>query len=173
MRSLTPRQVMVPAVIVFTLVHLGIRLAERHDRIPVEVSPLEPGGTVSVDMVRQASGLPDDDCLQLVVFSPDCPFCQHAADREQESLSETSRNRRLWYTDKETATLPYFVAKHLHRDPGISAALVKELKVKAVPALFLLSPKGQIRWVGAYYGNESDQELVDRCTGQRNQGSKT
>jgi hypothetical protein len=69
----------------------------------------------------------------------------------------------LWYTDSETATLPYFVQQHLRRDPGISADLVKALKIQAVPALFILSPRGEIRWVGSYYGNESDQELADRC----------
>lgn len=88
-------------------------------------------------------------------------------------MSEESRARRIWYTDKETATLPYFVSEHLHRPPEISADLVKALKIQAVPALFVLSPGGEIRWVGAYHGDESDQELAARCVGGTNPTQKT
>src|SRR4051812_36338427 len=170
MRQFTPKQVMVPLVICLTATHAALRWSGRSNNKPDDVSPRQRGEVVTVAVPQPPSDL---DCLPLIVFSPDCPFCQHAADRENETLSEQSRNERLWYTDKETATLPYFVQQHLHRQPGISAELVKELKIQAVPALFILSPQGEIRWVGSYYGNESDQELATRCTADSNQGPKT
>jgi hypothetical protein len=117
--------------------------------------------------------LPPETCLQVVVFSPECPFCQKAADREAKALTDASREKRLWYTDTETALLPYFISEHLHRQPVISADLVQELKIQAVPALFVLSREGEIRWVGAYDGDETDQELTDRCTAVRNQEQRT
>jgi hypothetical protein len=173
MRQFTPRQVMVPALVAMTLVHLGIRLNGRGDGQPIHVSPLEPGAVVSLaGLVIEMPAAPRT-CLQLIVFSPDCPFCQRAADREAKSLSESSRQARLWFTAAETTSLPYFVSEHLQRKPRVSAALVKTLKIQAVPALFVLSPAGEIRWVGGYTGNETDQELTDRCVLERNQEQKT
>jgi hypothetical protein len=171
MRSLTPRQVMVPLVILATAAHVAVRWSVR-DSQPVDVSPRHAGEVVAPSTLPATASLLPGHCLQLIVFSPDCPFCQHAADREKEALSEASRDQRLWYTETETATLSYFTQQHLHRQPGISAELVKELKIQAVPALFVLSPEGQIRWVGSYFGDESDQELAGRCAGDRGQGSK-
>jgi hypothetical protein len=155
---------MVPAVVVMTVAHLGFRFSARKDMEPVEVSLLEPGATVSVPAV-DAQPVAPETCLHLVVFSPDCPFCQRAADREAKALTQGSRESRLWFTDKETASLQGFVDAHLHRDPNISAKLVEELKIQAVPALFVVSPQGQVRWVGGYSGDETDQELESRCTG--------
>jgi hypothetical protein len=164
MNKLTPRQVMVPAVVILTAAHLGLRLNAGRDAQPVDVSQLEPGATVSVPAVH-AQPVAPETCLHLVVFSPDCPFCQRAADREAKELTEASRESRLWFTDKETASLQGFVDAHLHRDPNISAKLIEELKIQAVPALFVVTPEGQVRWVGGYSGDESDQELESRCTG--------
>jgi len=163
--QLTPRQVMVPAVLVLTAAHLGLRFNALNDAQPLEVSLLEPGASVSLANVAEVAPAAPETCLQLVVFSPDCPFCQRAADREAKELTETSRSARLWFTDAQTATLPYFVSEHLRRDPNISAKLVEELKIQAVPALFVVSPQGQVRWVGGYSGDETDQELESRCTG--------
>jgi hypothetical protein len=166
MRTFTPQQVMVPLVVGFTVLHLGLRLSASDDQKPQEVSQLEVGAKVSVSSLEDRVGpLAPESCLQLIVFSPDCPFCQHAADREFEELTQASRANRHWVTDAETASLPYFISEHLHRDPGISTDLVKELEVQAVPALFVVSREGEIRWVGSYYGNEPDQELIDRCNG--------
>ena len=175
MRQLTPRQLMVPAVVGLTLLHLGLRLSARDGAEPVLVSPLEAGDQIEASNLvsSEAAALPAETCLQIIVFSPDCPFCQKAADRERKTLTEASLDRRLWYTDSETAQLPYFISEHLHRQPGISADLVRALKIQAVPALFVLSPEGEIRWVGAYYGDETDQELSDRCAVTRNQEHRT
>jgi hypothetical protein len=162
---------MVPLVVLATAAHVAVRWTARDSR-PMDVSTLHAGEVVEPSRLPVPSILPEH-CLQLVVFSPDCPFCQRAADRENATLEQTSRDQRLWYTEKETSTLSYFVQQHLHRQPGISADLVKELKVQAVPALFVLSPQGQIRWVGSYVGDESDRELAGRCAGDRGQGSKT
>ena len=164
MRQLTPRQVMVPAVLAMTLAHLGFRYSGRNDQEPVHVSLLEPGAAVTLPEIGESPVAPGT-CLHLVVFSPDCPFCQRAADREAKELTEASRESRLWFTDKETASLQGFVDAHLHRDPNISAKLIEELKIQAVPALFVVTPEGQVRWVGGYSGDESDQELESRCTG--------
>ena len=171
MRQFTPRQVMVPAVVLMTAAHLAIRWNGRSDGEAIPVSALEPGAVVSLARLGEQAHVAPGTCLQLIVFSPDCPFCQKAADREAQELTESSRQARLWYTDGETATLPYFVSEHLGRAPGVSAALVEELKIQGVPALFLLSPEGQIRWVGGYQGDESDQELTARCVG--NSGQRT
>jgi hypothetical protein len=172
MRQFTPRQLMVPLVVGLTAVHVALRVNARDDHQPIHVSELESGARISVSpLVDRVPTAPSGTCLQVIVFSPDCPFCQRAADRESEVLAAESQTKRLWYTDGETATLPYFVSEHLRRDPGISAELVKELKVQAVPALFVLSPQGEVRWVGSYEGDESDQELSDRCT--NNQAQKT
>jgi hypothetical protein len=170
MRTFTPRQVMVPLVVALTALHLGVRLNARVDQQPQDVSELEAGAMVSVGSVEdRIANLPPQTCLQVIVFSPDCPFCQHAADRESDELAAGSRARRLWFTDAESANLPYFITEHLHREPGISGDLVKELKIQAVPALFVLSQEGEVRWVGSYYGDESDQELIDRCNGNHPQ----
>jgi hypothetical protein len=112
--------------------------------------------------------LAPETCLQVIVFQADCPFCQRAADRENKALTEASRERRLWFTDAETVSLPYFISEHFHRQPAISADLVKALKIQAVPALFVLRPDGEVRWVGSYQGNETDLELADRCAAGRN-----
>jgi hypothetical protein len=173
MRQFTPRQIMAPAVVAVTLVHLGIRLNGRGDAQPVDVSQLEPGTVVSLAGLVEQRSASLQPCLQIVVFSPECPYCQRAADRESDVLSENSRQDRLWYTAAETSLLPYFVSEHLHRAPGISEQLVKELKIQGVPALFLLSPEGEIRWVGGYKGDETDQELNDRCTAARNPEQRT
>jgi hypothetical protein len=173
MRQLTPRQLMVPALVGLTLVHLGIRLSARADGQPAFVSSLRAGDAVKGAVLPSGADEGSQACLQVIVFSPDCPFCQHAADRESKTLTEASRERRLWFTDSETARLPHFVAEKLHRQPGISAELVQALEVRAVPALFVLSPGGEIRWVGAYYGDETDQELRTRCTLAPNQEPKT
>ena len=169
MRKLTPRQVMVPAVVVLTAAHLGLRLNARDDAPPLDVSQLEPGAEVSLTAAGDVKPAAPQTCLHLVVFSPDCPFCQRAADREATELTEASRQTRLWFTDAETASLPYFVDQHLHRDPRISAKLIEELKIQAVPALFVISADGEVRWVGGYSGNESDQELQSRCDGNPTQ----
>ena len=93
----------------------------RNDAQPLEVSLLEPGASVSLANVAEVAPAAPETCLQLVVFSPDCPFCQRAADREAKELTETSRSARLWFTDAQTATLPYFVSEHLRRDPAAQA----------------------------------------------------
>jgi hypothetical protein len=165
---------MVPLFVVATAVHLGIRWTERENPQALQVSPLHSGESIGVTVLPAAAeAVPSEHCLQLIVFSPDCPFCQHAADRESQTLSEDSRARRIWYTEKETASLPQFIAEHLRRQPAISAELVKALKIQAVPALFVLSPEGEIRWVGGYHGDEPDQELAARCTGATNPTQKT
>jgi hypothetical protein len=169
MRKLTPRQVMIPAVLLMTAAHLGLRLNARNDAQPLDVSLLEPGSAVSLAGLAEVTSVEPSTCYQLVVFSPDCPFCQRAADREAEELTDASRSSRLWFTDAETSTLPYFVSEHLRRDPSISAKLVEALKIQAVPALFVISPEGQVRWVGGYNGNETDEELIDRCNGNQSQ----
>lgn len=172
MFQLTPKQVLTPLVIVLTAAHVAVRWSAAQNRQPELVSPLSSGTSVSMKYVQEAERILPNHCLQLVVFSPDCPFCQHAADREREKLTEASRVNRVWYTEKETATLAYFVEQHLHRQPGISAELVKELEVQAVPALFVLTPQGEIRWVGSYTGDEPDEVLAERCSGDRSRGSK-
>jgi hypothetical protein len=139
------------------------------------VSPLQAGDQIALSTLpaSEAAAVSPETCLQIVVFSPECPFCQQAASRESKTLTEASRAKRLWYTDTETALLPYFISEHLHRQPGISADLVQELKIQAVPALFVVGPAGDIRWVGAYYGDETDQELTGRCTADRNPEQRT
>src|SRR5687768_7989715 len=110
MRQLTPRQLMVPAVVGLTLLHLGLRLIA-NDREPLLVSPLEGGDRLEASTLPagEAAALVPETCLQIIVFSPECPFCQQAASREAKNLTEASREKRLWYTDTETALLPYFI----------------------------------------------------------------
>src|SRR5690349_5280417 len=105
MRQFTPKQVMVPLVICLTAAHAALRWTSAGKKAQ-DVSPLQGGEVVSAPMPALVDDL---HCLRLIVFSPDCPFCQHAADRENETLSQESRSERLWYTDSETATLPIFV----------------------------------------------------------------
>ena len=52
MRQFTPKQLMVPAVIGLTLVHLGVRWSGRGDGQPHEVSPLGKGAHVALKRLK-------------------------------------------------------------------------------------------------------------------------
>jgi thioredoxin-related protein len=162
----TQRRIIVPIVLVLTAAHVAFRLSSEVEAQPMLVSTLEPGEMVSDPLLTDLTAdLPAGSCLPVVAFNPDCPFCKQAADRERETLTEESRSARVWFTDEAWNTLPDFLSDHLAREVEISAELFETLHVHAVPALFLVDGKGELRWVGAYYGDESEEVLASRCFG--------
>ena len=160
------RRIIVPIVLALTAAHVAFRLSSEAAAEPTLVSTIEPGFVVDASALTSvAEDLAAESCLPVVAFNPDCPFCKHAADRERETLGEESRAARVWFTDEAWNTLPDFVSEHLRRDAKVSAELFHALHVHAVPALFLIDRRSEVRWVGPYYGDESDAVLASRCMG--------
>jgi hypothetical protein len=100
----------------------------------------------------------------IVSFSPDCPFCKLAADRERALERDGSYRRVTWVTDKDAPSLAMFVHQLSPRSHYVvSAELFQALSVRAVPGLYLVDPQDHLRWVGPYRGDEPESLLMKRC----------
>ena len=117
-----------------TAVHLVFRLtASNASAASVQVSQLPLGATVAVSELP-AGGASDASCRMLVSFSPDCPFCKLAADRERDGARSAPFASVTWITDMDAPSLPTFVQQLSPRSSYIvNSDVFRELDVRAVP----------------------------------------
>jgi hypothetical protein len=124
--------------------------------------------TLSVGSVVRGTGLAgvpgEATCRVVITFSPDCPFCKRAAERETQARRDDSYASSIWVTSEPTASLDAFSARMPPRATRIvDAALYRSLGVRAVPGLYLLDGASTVRWVGPYQGDEDTGVLNTRC----------
>lgn len=152
-----------------TAANIGFRFLPSDDEGAMLVSHLEAGDKVeSVELAQLlASGeVEPSQCVMVVAFSPDCPFCEQAAQREHFVQRSGTYAEPLWVTDEARPRLSTFVevlppsSRH-----AVAPEAFEALDVDAVPALYLLDKERTVRWVGAYRGDESTEVLAERCEG--------
>jgi hypothetical protein len=145
--------------------HLGYRsVVAPSDPAPVRVSSLGVGALVSGAAL--GAGPDDGACRLIITFSPDCPFCKRAAERERRVERAPRYRSTTWVTDQERAALATFEAGlPVAASPLVDAGLYSALEVRAVPGLYLLDREGWVRWIGPYRGDESTELLDARCSG--------
>lgn len=148
-----------------TAAHLVFRASARDvSAAAIQVSQLPVGASVALSALPDGDQL-DTSCRMVVSFSPDCPFCKLAADRERKGTRAAPFASVTWVTDKEAPSLAMFVGQLSPRSSYVvDGELFKELNVRAVPGLFLLDAEERLRWVGPYTGNEPESVLRDRCS---------
>jgi hypothetical protein len=100
----------------------------------------------------------------VVSFSPDCPFCKRAADREREGTRSAPFAEVTWVTDKDSPSVAMFASQLGPRSSYVvNSDLFRDLHVRAVPGLYLIDAQEQVRWVGPYRGDEPESLLRERC----------
>ena len=153
------------ACLLLTGAHLGYRAVVRpSDPAPVLVSGLEVGASVSTAAVVGVSGV--GPCRLVITFSPDCPFCKRAAEKEGATQREARYASTTWVTEGVRPSLQAFQDRlPAGASPVVDPALYEALEVRAVPGLYLLDAEGEVRWVGPYRGDESTELLDARCSG--------
>lgn len=158
-------------VALLTLGNVAFRVAnaKQTDPAPRLVSHLESGDRVeSEELVRLVAdvGERSEACRMVVAFNPDCPFCAAAAERERLAARDGAWGETLWITDQERPRLAPFVEKLATGSRhAVAPEAFEALDVDAVPALFMIGGEGAVHWVGAYRGDESNDELARRCYG--------
>jgi hypothetical protein len=148
-----------------TAAHLAFRASARDaSAAAIQVSQLPVGASVALSALPDGDGL-DTSCRMVVSFSPDCPFCKLAADREREGIRAAPFASVTWVTDKEAPSLAMFVDQLSPRSSYVvNEELLQELNVRAVPGLFLFDADERLRWVGPYRGDEPESVLRERCS---------
>jgi hypothetical protein len=152
--------------------HLAFRLSTSDvSAAAIQVSQLPVGASVAL------SALPDGDpletsCRMVVSFSPDCPFCKLAANREREGTRAAPFASVTWVTDNEAPSLGMFVGQLSPRSSYVvNRDFFQQLGVRAVPGLFLIDAQERLRWVGPYRGDEPESLLRERCSRALSQSS--
>ena len=151
------------ACLMLTGAHIGYRrVYGATGSAPILVSTLAPGTVVPDAGAFAASSV--STCRIVISFSPDCPFCKRAAEREKTAGRAGSYATTTWITAETWETLTAFAAglptgaSHM-----VNARLYRALGVRAVPGLYLLDDESRVRWVGPYRGDEDTALLEARC----------
>jgi hypothetical protein len=104
-------------------------------------------------------------CRIVISFSPDCPFCKRAAEREEASGRTGGYASSTWVTGEPRESLAAFNGSLPEgATPLLDPALYRSLRVRAVPGLYLFDQDARLRWVGPYRGDEDSSLLETRCT---------
>jgi hypothetical protein len=160
-----PELLLLAACAGVTAGHVGVRRVFGADGPnPITVSTLSKGTTL-IGLTLMQSGAAQS-CRILISYNPDCPFCKRAAERERENPRAEPFARTTWVTGVERPSLARFDAL---LPPTATAVLdpelFRELRVRAVPGLYLIDPANVVRWVGPYRGDERAELLAERCAG--------
>jgi hypothetical protein len=149
-----------------TALHLGLRLnAGGATTGGILVSGLSAGAPVALDALAGSEVPASTACRMVVSFSPDCPFCKRAAERERDNERSGAYGSPMWVTDKDAPNLSWFVGQlSASSEASVNLDLFKALRVQGVPGLYLFDAQDRLRWVGPYHGDESESELSDRCS---------
>lgn len=159
-----------------TLGNVAFRVAgPERGPAPRVVSHLEAGDRAeSAELHQLLDEVADgsEACRLVVAFNPDCPFCGKAAERERQTARDAGWGETLWITDAERPRLAAFADDLPDRSRhAVAPEAFQALDVEAVPALFMIDGEGLLRWVGPYRGDETDEELVRRCSAGTTPGS--
>ena len=140
------------------------------NQIPVRVSALQSGDTVSLSLRRLVTGEATaelqgthEDCRLLVAFNPDCPHCRKAAARMQ-TLPEGMLRKLTWVAENETSALRL-------RDEGFPSEIQvvwgedvwPHLHVQAVPAGLWVSSDGVVQKSWPFQGKDEDLRPPTGC----------
>lgn len=151
--------------VALTALHLVVRAAAGDGgSAPIEVADIALGATIPLEQLPKTPPA-DTPCRMVVSFSADCPFCKRAAEREREIQRSGGFSRVTWVTDTELPSLSAFVEQ---LSSGATVSVNRDaflaLNVRAVPGLYLIDGQDRLRWVGPYHGDESEQDLLARCS---------
>jgi hypothetical protein len=117
--------------------------------------------------------VPAGGCRLIITFSPDCPFCKRASERERETARVGAYATTTWVAEGVRESLASFVARLPPRATHmVDAALYDALEVRAVPGMYLLDGQDRVKWVGPYRGDESSELLQARCDGVQPSGEE-
>jgi hypothetical protein len=126
------------------------------------VSALDVGMTVPAGAALAAPE--ESTCRIVITFSPDCPFCKRAAEREKSADRTGAYGTSTWVTGEHRESLAAFTASLPEGGaPVLDPALYRSLRVRAVPGLYLFDQDARLRWVGPYRGDEDTDLLAARC----------
>ena len=126
----------------------------------MRVSSLVPGAEVALPGLDVASS----PCRVIVSFSPDCPFCKHAAARERDTARSRPSMRATWITGQPTPALDEFLPLlEAGTKVIVDEGTFNELHPHGVPGLYLIDDEDVLRWVGPYRGDETEGTLTERC----------
>lgn len=154
---------------IITGVHLLYR-ARRYVRRPgpLLVSDLTPGATLPTFHLMGAessdTSLPSTmGCWTLVVFSPECPHCRVAAERDAAQPSE-ERYPVIWVGEGSRPSIDSF-ADSLSRSLSFfsSTDVRARLHVRAVPTAILVGSNSQVLLTFPYQGGVSKKQLQGFC----------
>ena len=155
--------------LLLTGAHAGYRRVYRPSGpAPIQVSTLAAGAVVPDGGLFGATNA--STCRIVISFSPDCPFCKRAAQREKTADRSGSYATTTWIAAETRESLAAFTAglppyaRHV-----VDAGLYRALGVRAVPGLYLLDDHSRVRWVGPYRGDEDTALLEARCAGGASQ----
>jgi hypothetical protein len=152
-----------------TALHLGAWVAARGAAGgAVAVSELEPGAILPADLLDRLGPLPPGACHVLVSLDPLCPVCKRAAEREGVTARAGWAGDVVWVARETSDDLAQFEQILSERSTALATApLYEALEVRGVPGLYIVGGEGEVRWVGPYRGSETETQLAERCSGER------
>ena len=116
-------------------------------------------GDTTIAAVRRP--IPESGCRVLILFSPTCPHC-HTAARRDAATADSLLLERLWISHTDDSATTAFA-----REIGSGAAIrsggpaaFEAMKVKGVPAAFVISGANTVRWAGGYAGGADYHRLI-------------
>lgn len=157
------------ALVVGTGIHVFYRIRHHLQRTdPNVVAGIPVGDVLPNFRLTSATGsaatLPEaPDCWVLVVFSPECPHCRVAAERDA-SQSNEQRYPLLWVGNGSPASVDSFAHALSAPLTVLASPDVRSLlQVRAVPAAFLIGADHRVRLVFPYRGGIAKTRLQGYC----------
>jgi hypothetical protein len=167
-----------PAVVVLGLLtggHAFYRAVVAHSSglAAIEVSELRAGDNspdLAIDIVTfsadssRAPARPTASCHIIVAYEPSCPYSLQAVRSEAARPAAELTLPIMWVTEgpRETG----FELRSIVRSSsfvGYGATVFQALRVRAVPAAFLIGADGRVLRTWRYTGDESHDELRLAC----------
>jgi len=109
----------------------------------------------------QMTGPLPTGCRIMVAFSVTCPHC-HSAAQQESAVPDSVRLPVVWISETDDARAREF-ASMLSPTSTIrfgGPKVFKALKLRAVPAAFLVTPGNKVRSITGYAGSETDHRIL-------------
>lgn len=136
---------------------------------PITMSDFSPGQTLPKLKLTTLTGVSSGPavrplptgCRLLVLFNTTCPHC-HTAALMEAGLPDSIRMPVLWISDTDDERARNFAAS-LNPATAIrygGSNAFKQLRVRGVPTVFLVSTDDRVLFSSAYSGRDSDHRVL-------------
>jgi len=148
----------VGALALVTFLHVGARVAAPATSYRVSALEAGPAPELVSELTPAAAS---SSCQLWVAFDPECPACAKAV-QAQKLQSEVLPLDVVWVGETDQAVQSYLPRVHPDAHLVASEDFRSEMKVRAVPAAFLIS-EGEVVYSTVLTGSEDLNMVSEAC----------